>query len=135
MNQKQIHIVELQSFQALVDAGYEVFARTPVAVRTVPHMMPCFAGNDQFITVGFLPHRFYLKRSGEALRLMVLRGKIKVVEQVIVTGQVVEFEGMTFSIHPGSEWIALSIRNRQTWFLPVICCTVLALGLALRKRK
>jgi hypothetical protein len=89
---------------------------------------------DQFIRVGFLPHRFYLSRRGEGLHLMVLRGKLVAVESDIVPGQKVEFEGMTFSIGEGSYWAEIHLRSTFGWIVPSLALLMLAVGLVWRQR-
>ncbi|MNW64959.1 hypothetical protein D3C74_432910 [compost metagenome] len=46
-----IHIVQPHPFQALVEAGNEVFLRTPFAIRAWPHVVAGFAGDDQLVAV------------------------------------------------------------------------------------
>ena len=48
---KNIHIVQPHAAQALIQAGQQVFAAAPVAVRAVPHFIACFGGNNQLIAV------------------------------------------------------------------------------------
>ena len=46
---KDIHIIQIHTFQALVKAGYQVLFRTPITVRPIPHSIAGFAADDHFI--------------------------------------------------------------------------------------
>ena len=48
---ENIHVFQSHAFQALVEAGDEVLARTPFSIRAIPHQITCFGGDDQFIAM------------------------------------------------------------------------------------
>lgn len=48
---KNIHIIRPQAPQALLERGEQIFARTPIAVRSGPHKVAGFRGDDKFVTV------------------------------------------------------------------------------------
>ncbi|MNK50277.1 hypothetical protein D3C87_691520 [compost metagenome] len=52
MRIKNIHIVKPHPFQALIKTRYQIFAGTPLAIWTWPHVVTCFRGNNQLIPVG-----------------------------------------------------------------------------------
>src|ERR1039458_10160715 len=79
MGIKNVHVIQFQAFQALVEAGDEIFARTPFAVRPRPHQITRLAGDDQFVAVGFqigaenAPEMF-LRRTG---RRSIIVGQVE----------------------------------------------------------
>src|SRR4030095_3756071 len=48
---KYIYIVESHALQALIEACKKVLLRTPVTIRSWPHVITCFCRNDELITV------------------------------------------------------------------------------------
>ncbi len=48
---ENVHVLQAEALQALVEAGEDVFARAPVAVRTVPHCVAGFRRNDEFVAM------------------------------------------------------------------------------------
>ena len=51
MRIKDVHVVQAHAAQALLEAGQQVLARTPFAVRPGPHQISGFGRDDQFVTV------------------------------------------------------------------------------------
>ncbi|MNM92325.1 hypothetical protein D3C81_1046530 [compost metagenome] len=49
---EDVHIVEPEPAQALVQAGKQVFGAAAVAVGAVPHHVARLAGDDQLVSVG-----------------------------------------------------------------------------------
>ena len=49
---KNVHVIESQALQALVEAGEEVFARAPFAVGSGPHVVTGFGRDDQLVAMG-----------------------------------------------------------------------------------
>jgi hypothetical protein len=49
---KDIHVVELQALERLFEGGEQVFARTPFAVGTGPHVVAGLGRDYEFIAVG-----------------------------------------------------------------------------------
>ncbi len=49
---ENIHIIEPHPLQALIQAGNQVFAGSPVSVGTRPHQVARLAGDNQLITIG-----------------------------------------------------------------------------------
>ena len=48
---EDIHIIQSHALQALIQAGHEILFAAPVAVRSGPHIITGFRGNDQFISI------------------------------------------------------------------------------------
>ena len=48
---KNIHVIECHALERLVEGGQEVFARTPFAVGTGPHVVARLGRDDEFVAV------------------------------------------------------------------------------------
>ena len=46
---ENVHVIQAHAFEALVEAGDQVFARAPIPIGTVPHVVARLGRNDQFI--------------------------------------------------------------------------------------
>src|SRR5665648_885485 len=51
MRIEYIYIFQIHALQTLVEARKQVFATSPLAIRSGPHQVTSFGRNDQFITV------------------------------------------------------------------------------------
>ena len=89
---EEVHVVEVHALEALVEAGRQILARTPVAVRPFPHVVSGFGGNEEFIAIGTevilhqSAHGFFCTSVGRA----VIVGKVEmgnaVVESIVCDG-------------------------------------------------
>ena len=52
MTVEDVHVVEPHAFEGCVEAGEHVFARTPFAIGTGPHVVARLGGDDEFVAVG-----------------------------------------------------------------------------------
>ena len=46
---EDVHVLQAHAFQALVQAGQQILARSPVAVRARPHIVAGLGADDQLI--------------------------------------------------------------------------------------
>src|SRR5574344_385113 len=51
MGIENIHIFKLHTLQTAVERSYEILPGAPFSIRSRPHVMSGFCGNDYFITV------------------------------------------------------------------------------------
>ena len=49
---EDVHVIEPHALEGLVEAGEQIFARTPFAIRTGPHVPACLCGDDEFVAIG-----------------------------------------------------------------------------------
>ena len=49
---KNVHVIELHPLQALVQAGQQILARAPIAVRPGPHVVAGLGADHEFVAVG-----------------------------------------------------------------------------------
>jgi hypothetical protein len=82
---KNIHVLEAEAFQALVEAGENVLPRAPVAVGAVPHEVAGLGGDDEFVAMrGEIlaqhPAEVFLRGAG---RRAVVVGQIEVCDAEI----------------------------------------------------
>ena len=49
---EDIDIIYSQAFEALIEAGNEVFSRAKIAIGSGPHIKSCLGGDNQFVPVG-----------------------------------------------------------------------------------
>ena len=52
MRIKEVHIIKAHALQTLVERSHEVLPRTPVAVRTIPHIVACLGRDEQLVAIG-----------------------------------------------------------------------------------
>ena len=81
-----VHIVQPQPLQALVQAGQQILAAAPVTIGAVPHGIPCLGADDELIPVG---HEVLVQDAAQIL-LGAARLRTVVVGQVEVGDAVVE---------------------------------------------
>ena len=81
-----VHVVQAQPLQALVQAGQQILAAAPVTIGAVPHGIPCLGADDELIAVG---HEVLVQDAAEVL-LGTARLRAIVVGQVKVSDAVVE---------------------------------------------
>ena len=89
---EEVHVVEVHTLETLVEAGRQILARTPVAVRSFPHVVSGFGGNEEFVAIGTevilhqSAHGFFCTSVGRA----VIVGKVEmgnaVVESIVCDG-------------------------------------------------
>ncbi|CRM71698.1 hypothetical protein [Pseudomonas sp. 22 E 5] len=86
---ENIHVVDAQALQALVQARQNVFARTAtLAVRAGPHVPAGFAGDDQLVAVVL---EVFTQQTAEvdlgaAIRWAVVVGQVEVVDPQVECG-------------------------------------------------
>jgi hypothetical protein len=105
-------------------------------------------GKREWFMVGFLPHRLYLRvaegapgadpRSPERLHLRVQRGKLRVLERDVASGERVTFERLSFAFGPGDLWARVEVHHAPpVWpglaLAAAIFAGALALGAAERR--
>ena len=108
---EEVDIVEVHATQRLVEACHEILPRTPVAIRTGPHVVTRLGGDEEFVAVGTevivdeSAHRLLSTAVGRS----VVVGKVEMYDTV--------FEGIsrdlagTFVGIVGSEVVPKAKRN------------------------
>ncbi len=105
-------------------------------------------GKRDWFMVGILPHRLYLRvlegeggadpRSPERLHLRVQRGKLRVLERDLASGERVTFERLSFAFGPGDLWARVEVHHAPpAWpglaLAAALFAGALALGAAERR--
>ncbi len=52
MRVEDVDVLEAHALQALVEAGQQILARSPVAIRAGPHIVAGLGADDQFVAIG-----------------------------------------------------------------------------------
>ena len=82
---EQVHIVRPHPFQALVDAGHEIFAAAPVAVGPRPHVVARLRGDEELVAVRpeVVVHQPPHRLLGRSVHRPVVVGKVEVGDAVV----------------------------------------------------
>ena len=82
---KEVDIVQSHSPETLVDTCHKVFARSPIAVRSRPHVVACLRGNEELVAIAKeivtekLAHRLFCRAVGRS----IVVGKVEVSDAVV----------------------------------------------------
>src|SRR5689334_134977 len=79
MTIENIYVIKAHALEGGIEAGKHIFARTPLTIRTRPHIIACLGGNDEFIAIGveILFVKFTKSHFSRTGRRTVVIGKVK----------------------------------------------------------
>ena len=86
---ENINIIQTETFQTLVKTCNQIFAASPVAVRTFPHIKTGLCADEKFITVRmkFLLHDLSEVALCASVSRTIIIGEIKMCDSVIKCGE------------------------------------------------
>ena len=82
---EQIHVINLHTFQTLVERGHQILAAAPIAIRAGPHVIAGFRRDEQFVAIGpeVLVHQSSHRLLGRTIDRTIVVSQVEMRDAVV----------------------------------------------------